>query len=595
MAQRIGPQPSFLNDLFSRIGSGLNTYGAQQQQQREAEALQQEKELRDQYLQQMNIDPNLPPDLQKLQLQERKEQRGALQKALLKNQTDRPGFMELIKKRENLAYNPQVKQLAQQLGVDLTPYTPMGNVLQSGNLSEEIIQKLGGNQPLSNREETQLREQMVENQPSNGLIDSLQRLPAILGSGLSQSLGSGLGINNILNALMAPESKVPGTSKEDISKEIERVQNELQNAPEDSFQRRGQEQYLKRLQQQQETIQKRGSLRLPNQEDVLREYIQPMTTMDLTPSGFFEKVADIGSKVAPSILADVMTGGATKGATAGNTIWNIAKRTFGPATAGELTKKITGSDLAGDTVTMLGYLFTGMQPRAAQTAAEKGFNTFEQAVQKAPRSTVRITDKIGNNFQKTSERLSAAVEGSPGYNLLRNALKKVDQNIPTSGKLPIGEVTELHKELGRVFPSLAKAGFKKEAAQLRNFTKGLIQSWGKTNAPKALKQWDDANSIWSTLANTRLLNERLNEGVKSSGMALSWQSLLKRLVLGAGAGPIKKGLKHADAMASNPKILKIVARALRSAAEDNPTRTTVLMERLQKTLEKDPRFKDMTG
>lgn len=521
---------------------------------------QNQQQYSPEYYEKWGVDPNAPPEIQKAQLSEFAQRRKDLQKKILTEQTRPSTWGEIFGfGKQPVTENPEVQRIAKELNLDI------------GNLEAQLAQPQG----MQQEQQPQAMQPMQQSpaEESFGLLKSLSRLPGLLASGAAQTLGTAGGLFPLGNII---RENLPGTMGPEAMSELTQA---IQERREPDWNK------IKSVHEK-ELAEKREPYYLPEARDV-KKFLKENVGFSAEPQNALERIFEAGGEMLP-ILGLSALRGAKYLKDAGLT--GYIGRAFGPKAAGELTKKVTGSDAAGDSVSAIGYLLSGMEPDALKNYASQGFDKLNTAVE-STKNLAAPYAPIEKTIEKISDLMSRGLK-TPEKELLGRATNVIkDAGVGKSGYRNIKDIYETYRDLGSNMPKLEKAKLGVPAQELRSALKESIMGWARKNAPNTVKPFEDANELWKKLKQADLLRDNIASGSQKIGATtLSvWRpayNILAKPWIDSGVENTSRGLKQLGIVLSTPAARKPFIQALVQAGKGNPERTALLLTKAFKAGEK---------
>lgn len=600
LSQQYAQRKKFEQDLLRSLAP--IAFKQQMAQRAKLQQAQQEAPFYEKY----GIDPNASAVEKKTQLKRILDQQKQLQGKILTGQTRPDTIKETVfGGRKNLANDPVVQRLAKDLGLDLAPYggvlrAPLEdqNAMVRESMTPEGQQMF--NEPITNeqQEEQDLEQAQQGSFGETGVLGTLARALPLMGSGIAQTVGTGFGLGPLLNYL-SPDLVKETTKQDYIQNKYDEWAKKAEETDPDTVAGKDARFYRDAFKSSLETAKRRGgTAAFPETTDIKQEYVKPAFKeigIDITPKNFAEEVFETGGKALPHFISAVAGGPAT----AGTKLGSLLSKALGPAAAGKLTEKVTGSKLAGDSVTAFGYLLATMQPGAVKRAAQKGFQGMKKLITGANpnEAAAKIPDTV-KKIEKLAVQAGRGLSKSPGNQRIIQVKEALDNAAAGPGKKNIKNVYQIYKNMGNEYKAWQKDGVGAEWGQIRDALKDAIGKWSKPKSPETFQAFERSNKLWNDLSNTNLLNENTKKAMdQGSGIGLSVMRSIFNMAGGPQlvrkvSGDVVKGMRHLNLFVSSPQALKEFTKAMAASVTDNPTKIAALLNQTgMRILEKEKKTK----
>lgn len=533
------------------------------------------------YKEKYGVDPAAPPDIQKAQWAEHNRQQKAideLDKFILKQQTRPAAGSEVLGfGKEDVLKNPLVQEKAQELGVDLNRYR--------AKKTSPALEDQGAmlEQPMNQMPDQAMGSPAMplgeDEDESFGLLKTLLKLPQLVGSGAAQTIGSGLGAFPLANYI---RENLPGVMQPDALNEFTQAIQERREPDWNAIQGI-QDASIKKM---------REPLYLPEAQDV-KKFIQKDLGVNVTPTNALERIAEKGGEVLPFLALGAYRG-ASYLANAG--LKNYLTRAFGPAAVGEMTKKLTGSEEAGDALSGIGYILSTMDPEPLKKFASSIFSKVENLINNSPNIVAPVSQQLPK-LEQLGDKLSRGIPSEAKTQLVKAVRDITEAGVGKKGARDMRNIYQAYRDVGNKMNYFKRNDLGKEAAELRNLTKSALVNWIGKNAPELKDQFLDANTLWRQLSQGNMITENIKNQIPGVGsVGLSMQrilfNILGRPVAEVGYENARRGLRYLGILMKNPASRKPMLEAFKLAAENSLDRIPYLIDKASKAAAKGSKRND---
>ena len=331
---------------------------------------------------------------------------------------------------------------------------------------------------------------------------------------------------------------------------------------------------------------------LSDSDDILPEFGGLPTTQDLgkfaemfgLPKGeaetFMGKAAEFGGEF---LTGNILTGPIGRGA-------NIFTKIFKPF----VNAFVPGAALAGAQIldlppwaqalsTIVTSIFT--HKATGKNLRQYNSETYKKAFDVLPENAMGSTNKLGNKLDVLKNELKKGGE-APSEKAVLTAINQVESKIK-NGQIPIDNATALK----RSFNEYIIADEVRKQPRARNLFKSInssldeiIEDYGKTQNPKFLKFYREANSAHKGLNENRMIERFIKSHPVAStvGSHLVYALLdIPFSTLGGGAA-VLKGTELLSAFARNKGLRSLYGKVLKDASKENVSSMTKSIKTLEK-------------
>jgi hypothetical protein len=254
----------------------------------------------------------------------------------------------------------------------------------------------------------------------------------------------------------------------------------------------------------------------------------------------------------------------------------------GGDTAGWLTARATGSELAGDLIKNGIWLAYNLFPGSLNNVAQKEASVFENEVIKkaeAANKTIDMT-KYKPEVIKIQHDLNKMVRGTDAYKFLENEIQPLQEIVLKHNQDPRAlwdYIGELRAKLPEA-PDKAKKLYEK----MIEVSENILENFGNTISKEGTQSFKNAERLLaqsSAAANAFKNNKKIITDNVGVGVAMMLMGGMRKLfAVGAGAA----ALNYAAKMVTDPTMQKYMTQLAKAGAANN----TILADRLMKKVNK---------
>lgn len=548
MVIKVGPEKTFLSELLSRVGAGLQGYGASQQQLREQEAQADQQQQLAQFYQQQGLPATLI------------NQPEWVQKKLVSESLRPESLAEWL---GSYFDGGKKAKLAQQLGPQPISFNVGEQQVQLSpeNISPDMAQKL---QEFGIQATPQGQSSFGQNISSGALGATTQTL------GLPGDIAS-LGLSGVQALNERPQLK--SALINNLARTLG-IPFDLASAVEKGAQFVPEAQTLQSYVPTTENIS--NALKKQVKGTIFEPYVVPQSETQQ----WAEKIGNYISLLSNPVSA------ARKGGI--GLVKDLAKATgvaLGADTAGWFTQRATGSEQLGDIVrngSMLLYnVFPGTFRQVSNNAYEK-FN--KEVLEKAAQKNIKIDPtRYRNKFDEVAKVFDKQFDvGSEARAKLMPFMQRTEELIQGKSGIDPEAFINLKREVGSAIGKLPKEA-KYAANKLYDFQKDIIQNFANKVTPKGAELLKNADSIFTSSKATEQAMESIKKNILPRNLGLGTMLLFAggyKPALALGGGMV--GLNYVSKMLNNSSIRSTVSQLIKANAAQN----TQLVNRLAQKLNK---------
>jgi hypothetical protein len=313
----------------------------------------------------------------------------------------------------------------------------------------------------------------------------------------------------------------------------------------------------------------------------------------LTPQGKSEKLADDFISDITTLLmpATGAAGFAAKGGKLAKGALKSAAVTSGLGNiAGFLTKNITGSEGAGNTVkaiTMLGTSLVGIP--GMKQASGRAYNQVENMI---PESLQSSTQELAKAMNK-AENIMAPYRSTKGGKALLDYFQHTLEPITTSPETKLKSIIELDKGFNKVIAQNPSIAYDVKAAMdvVKGAIDKTIQQSGRSDIYNAYKS---AKRLYSESFKAQEAHEWIQDVAKSTPKTLTKLKDTTKFLLGIPA-KTKQGIEEATRQLSIPEVRRYWVQASKAALQNSRPAWIKAANMLDKKVEQKANTRENMG
>lgn len=466
-----------------------------------------------------------------------------------------------------------LQNMGQQQG-GLSQLSSQVNETQDFTPAEQILmQKMNDpNIPAEKRQEMREALQAAKGRDWGYGIGALAGSIGNFASNAASSIGSLGGLPSLLESAAAPLAK--NIFAPIVRSEIEGLKKSAEGMD------KGSEEY-KQAQEKISSMQKELDAPItysaPTAASIKEDFVRPIAKAlgvenQIDPKNPLETLFGRLGSVAPALAVSSLLSG---GSAAANLLRQskIAGLAEG---AGQLTEAITGSKIAGNTISLLGYVVPGLvKPGFFDRIVNKGYESFRGFLKNNANAKIDASPLM-QDLQPIRDAIAVDPE-SKGYRFLTGRLRAIEKNVGDISEASAAfrgglrqdvnpkKLFDLDQAFGKQYSHAEQLGVSAEFQQMREMLRKTYQQWAGGIDPAVTDGLIGARATEQALRSRTALEKVINVASDTRVPLLSSAGYALKFV----ANTLKYPAKYLPLLLKNPNARGDFYKLLSAAANDN--------------------------